>query len=278
MSILVLGAGGMVGSALASLPGCHGLGRDGVDITDDGAFLRALDAHRPASVVNCAALANVDRCDREAELAWQVNAEAPGRLAAACAGRGIRFVHVSTDYVLTGPDEPTARLVESCPPDPRSTYARSKRAGEIGVLAHDALVVRVQWVYGVRGRGFFSKAMALLRDEQPVRLVVDQVGTPTEVTWLASRLRDAAAGGPTGLFHLAPDGEASAWEWIITAAAAQGIPTASATGMSRADLPGAFRPARSCLDNARFREAWPAAWPRWDEALRASLSSAGSGD
>lgn len=271
MSVLILGAGGLVGSALAELPGCVGLDRAGADICDDAAVARALGTHAPRAVVNCAAMANVDRCDREPGPAWQANAEAPGRLAATCAERGIRFVHLSTDYVLTGPDLPALRLGERVLPDPRSTYARSKRAGELGALAHGALVIRVQWVYGASGRGFFSTALSRLRDGQPVRLVSDQVGTPTEVGWLAARLRDAAAGGPTGLFHLAPDGETSACDWILSAARATGIPTASASLMRRADLPGAFRPARSCLDSSRFQRAWPAPWPQWDEAMRAAL-------
>lgn len=272
MSVLVLGAGGLVGGALSALPGCVGLGRAALDIRDDAAVARALAAHGPAAVVNCAAVANVNRCDAEPDLAWQVNAEAPGRLAAACAARGMRFVHLSTDYVLTGPDRAGVRLDERTPADPRSTYARSKRGGELAALAHGALVLRVQWVYGVQGRGFFATALSRMRAGQPLSLVTDQVGTPTEVGWLAARILDAARGGPTGIFHLAPDGETSAEDWILTGARALGLPETGVERIRRADLPGAFRPARSCLDSRRFQAAWPAPWPTWSEALAAALA------
>lgn len=273
MSVLVLGSRGTVGGTLAALSGCVGRDRAAVDICDDHAVARVLDTVRPSAVVNCAAMANVDRCDREPEAAWRVNAEAPGRLARACAERGMRFVHLSTDYVLTGGSAPGTRLREDLRPDPRSMYARTKRAGELGALAGGALVLRVQWVYGVQGHSFFSTALARLRAGEAVRLVTDQVGTPTEVSWLAARIRDATLGGPVGLFHLAPHGEASAHDWIVTAAEALGIPTRGVQRIGRADLPGAYRPARSCLASDRFRAAWPAPWPRWDEALRAALVS-----
>ncbi|MEC8422901.1 MAG: SDR family oxidoreductase, partial [Myxococcota bacterium] len=236
MSVLVLGAAGTVGSALAARSGCVGLVRSALDIRDDEAVEEVLDRISPHSVINCAAMAAVDRCDREPEGAWQVNAEAPGRVAAACSVRGIRFLHLSTDYALTGPERPGVRLDEDHPADPRSTYARSKRAGEIACLAHGATVVRVQWVYGVEGTSFFARALRTLAAGGRVRLVTDQVGVPTEVSWLAERLMDAARSGPTGLFHLAPDGEASAFTWITTAARALGISTQHAERIRRSGL------------------------------------------
>jgi dTDP-4-dehydrorhamnose reductase len=275
VSVLVLGAGGLVGGAISALPGCEGLPRTALDIEDDDAVALALDAHRPSAVVNCAAMANVNRCDAEPERAWQLNAEAPGRVAAACARRGMRFVHLSTDYVLTGPDTAGVRLDESARPDPRSTYGRSKRGGELAALAHGALVLRVQWIYGATGRGFFASALARMRAGEPVSLVTDQVGTPTEVGWLAERIRDAARGGPTGVFHLAPAGETSAEGWILAGARALGLREDGVARIRRADLPGAFRPARSCLDSRRFQAAWPAARPRWDALLRAALDPRG---
>ena len=248
------------------------MNRSALDVCDASAVGRVLDAEAPTAVVNCAAMANVDRCDREPDAAWAVNAEAPGRLAKACRTRGIRFVHLSTDYVLTGESAPGLRLDEAREPDPRSGYARSKRAGEMGALAHGALVLRVQWIYGVGGTSFFARALEALARGETVRLVTDQVGTPTEVGWLAERIEEAARGGPTGLFHVAPDGEASALEWILAGADALGVQTDTVERIVRADLPGAFRPARSCLDSARFQAAWPSRWPVWSECLRAALT------
>ena len=144
MSVLVFGSGGLLGQALAARAGTVGLTHAELDIGDPAAVAAALDRFRPAAVVNAAALALVDRADREPALAWEVNAEAPGRLAHACRDRDVRLLHISTDYVLQGADVPGARLAVTDPPRPQSTYARSKRGGELAALAHDAVVVRIQ--------------------------------------------------------------------------------------------------------------------------------------
>lgn len=152
-AILVTGGRGLVGSALGGL-GARALGRDELDITDVDDVAWTLDRLKPRAVINAAAQARVDLADAEPERTFAVNGEAPGRLARACAERGVRLVHVSTDYVLDGPDEAGLRLSPEQPPVPRSTYARSKRAGEEAVLAHGGTVVRIQWVYrpGAPGR------------------------------------------------------------------------------------------------------------------------------
>lgn len=247
------------------------LGHGDLDITDADAVARVLDEHAPVALVNCAAQANVDLAETEAARTWAVNATAPGTLARLCAQRGVRLVHISTDYVLDGPDQPGVRLDEHTPPRPRSAYARSKLAGEEAALAHDAVVVRVQWVHHPGGRGFFTWALRRLAAGEAIRLVTDQVGIPTPADWLARQLLQVAGDGPTGLFHIAPGGEATAWQWIEASARVLGLDLRAQPAL-RADFPGAFRPARSCLDATRFSQTWDVALPDWQALVADTLA------
>lgn len=266
---IATGAGGLLGRALVEA-GAVGLARRDLDICDRDAVERALDALRPAAVVNAAAQAGVDLADREPERTWQTNTTAVGDLARSCQERGIRLVHLSTDYVL---DNSAADLLrESEPPNPRSTYARSKLAGEALALAAGAVVVRVQWVYRPGHPGFFTRCLDGLARGDTLDLVTDQVGTPTPAVPLAAALMVGAAGGPAGLFHLACAGEASAWSWIEAAAAMAGLPF-RARPIQRAALAGAWRPARSCLDSGHFGRSFGVRLPAWQDALADALSS-----
>lgn len=274
MTVLITGAAGLVGAALVRAGGV-GRVRADLDITDADAVAATLDALQPDAVVNAAALAKVDAVDSQWERAQAVNGTAPGQLALACRDRGIRCVHLSTDYVLTAPG--TAPLTEDAIPDPRSAYARSKLLGEQRALAAGAVVVRIQWVYHPGHASFFHTALGRLRDGAPLSLVADQVGIPTPADWLASGLMACAAGGPAGVFHLAPGGQATAWAWIAAAADHLGLPMDSAQPTTRKALGGAWRPACSRLDAARFSRTWRVALPDWRDALRDSLDAAPPG-
>jgi len=264
MPLIVTGAAGLVGSALTRA-GLVGLDRQALDITDADAIERMMDEHRPDAIVNAAAQAGVDRADREPELTRRINAEAVGFLASACARHGVRLVHLSTDYVLDYPAED--RLKESLRPNPRSMYAQTKYEGEQLALEHGAVVARLQWVFHPGAKGFFNHALRQMAAGETVRLVTDQVGCPTPASLLAPVLIEMARGGPTGLFHLATQGEATAWEWIETGAKALGV-TFRAEAALRKDFQGAHRPARSCLDSGKLNKAWGLELPDWRSALQ----------
>ena len=269
MRILVTGAGGLIGSALVDVGGdpVIGLARGDLDITDPDAVHRTLQTLAPDAVINAAAQANVNLADREPERSFAVNGAAVAGLAEQCAERSIRLVHISTDYVL---DDPDRELTEDLPTNPRSTYAITKLVGEQAALAAGAVVVRVQWVYQPGARGFFNLALRRLAAGEPLSLVTDQIGRPTPATQVARGLLLAARGGPVGLFHLACGGETSARNWISTAAVLSGLPF-DATPITRAELGGAYRPARSCLCSDRFADAWGLRLPDWAVALRAVI-------
>lgn len=265
MSIVVTGAGGLVGSALDATGEVTGLDRATLDITDVGAVERMFEHHRPSAIINAAAQAGVDRADAEPDWTRQVNGAAPAEMAVLAAHHGVRFVHLSTDYVLDRSD--LEHLSEDVDPNPQSTYAQTKLEGEQAVIDAGGVVVRLQWVYQPGRRGFFNRALSMMAQGQSVSLVTDQVGCPTPASVLAPALLTIARSGPTGIFHLATAGEATAMEWIAAGAAAAGIPLC-AQPVVRAAMPGAYRPARSVLGCTKIRDVWGLQLPDWRVALQ----------
>ena len=221
---LVLGASGFLGTALLERAGPRAVGVAraaggpagaradrgwrSLDVTVPGALEDLLDELRPAAVVNAAALARADVCEREPEGAARLNVELPRRLATWTAAHGARLVHVSTDLVFGGRPPRGERYDEGDPPAPLHVYGRTKAAGEEAVLAADpgALVARLPLLFGdSRGRGLgASDALlaALERGESP-RLFDDEWRTPLDVDDAARALLELLALERAGLLHVA---------------------------------------------------------------------------
>ncbi|HEU0194239.1 MAG TPA: NAD(P)-dependent oxidoreductase [Gaiellales bacterium] len=203
--VCVTGADGQVGRALREwLPGARFLRRGDLDITEPAAVARELAG--AAVVINCAALTDVDGCERDPRTADRVNAAGAANVAAA----GVRTIQLSTEYVFDGELEREYR--EEDEPAPRSVYGRSKLAGERAVLeAGRNLVVRTSWVFG-DGRNFLRAIRAADRAGRELRVVDDQWGRPTWARDLARALAGlAATGGPAGIVHFAGAGEPCTW-------------------------------------------------------------------
>ena len=251
-----------------------------VDVSDPEA-LEALFAALPAPaevVANAAAFTHVDRCEREPESAQRANAQAPGLLAEACARRGARLVHVSTDYVFAG--DATEPYREEDPPDPRSVYGRSKLEGERRVLgaAPSNLVVRTSWLFG-RGRNFLAailaQAGASRRGELrgPLRVVDDQRGRPTWAVDLAAGIRWLVDRRATGVYHVAGGGIATWWDVARLCLDEAGFGDLEVERIRSEDLRlPAPRPAWSVLDCSKA-EALGVRMRDWREAVRAYLRS-----
>ncbi|MBC9724430.1 dTDP-4-dehydrorhamnose reductase [Streptomyces sp. TRM68367] len=215
---LVTGAGGMLGQDVLAVLAAEGersvaLDRAALDLTDPAAVHEALDRHRPAVVVNCAAWTAVDDAEtREAE-ALRINGDGPAHLAAACARTGAVLLHVSTDYVFAG--DATAPYAEDAPTAPRSAYGRTKLAGERAVLQtlpDRVYVVRTAWLYGTGGTNFVRTMIRLADVRETLDVVDDQRGQPTWSADLAALLtalgRGALAGtAPAGVYHGTSSGE-----------------------------------------------------------------------
>jgi len=258
---LVTGSGGQLGTALRRSLAARGepfrAFDSELDVADEAALAAALDeAPAPQILVNAAAFTHVDRCEREPEQAERVNALAPGLLARLTRARGIRLVHVSTDYVFDGRARRPYR--EDDPPAPESVYGRSKLAGERAVheAAPDALVVRTSWVFGA-GRHFVAAILEQGREAAagrrgPLRVVDDQRGRPTSAWDLAEGLLALVERGATGVYHLANRGEASWWDVARAALEHVGLADVQVDRVATAELDlAAPRPAWSVLDLAR---------------------------
>lgn len=215
---LITGSGGMLGQdLLARLAGdaekAVGLDRRALDITDPASVRTALDEHRPAVVVNCAAWTAVDDAEEREADALRVNGGGPRNLAEACREYGSVLLQVSTDYVFPG--DAAAPYPEDAATGPRGAYGRTKLAGERAVLEtlpDSGFVVRTAWLYGAQGGNFVRTMIKLEGIKDTLDVVDDQRGQPTWTVDLADRLvrlgQAALAGtAPAGVYHGTSSGE-----------------------------------------------------------------------
>lgn len=222
MKVLVTGASGQLGRALmASVPpgvDIVPVGRAQLDLADAAAVERHLEAARPDLVISSGAYTAVDKAESEREVAFAVNALAPGAMARACARLGARIIQVSTDFVFDGRTG-TPYMPDSAT-NPLSVYGASKLEGERQVSAVPGLnwmIVRTAWVYAATGRNFALTMLRLFRERQQVSVVADQVGSPTSARNLAHclwRAAQSAEGGPAVL-HYTDSGVASWYDFAI---------------------------------------------------------------
>lgn len=276
---LITGAGGMLGQDLlarlaADGETATGLDRAALDITDPASVLAALDAHRPAVVVNCAAWTAVDDAEAKEDDALTVNGTGPRVLAEACRDTGAVLLQVSTDYVFAG--DATAPYAEDTPLAPLNAYGRTKAAGERAVretLPDTGYVIRTAWLYGAGGGNFIRTMIKLEGVKDTLDVVNDQRGQPTWTGDLADRLvalgRAALRGdAPAGVYHGTNGGDTT---WfgltreifsLLGADPERVRPTTSASFVRPAP-----RPAYSVLGHDRWKDAGLAPMRPWREAL-----------
>jgi dTDP-4-dehydrorhamnose reductase len=285
--LLLLGATGQVGHALRStLPALgevvcttrSGALPDGArceqaDLDAPEALAALVERVAPDVVVNAAAYTAVDRAEEEPEAAARANAEAPRVLADACAARGAQLVHYSTDYVFDG--SATRAWREDDATGPLGVYGATKLAGEEAVRASGArhLVFRTAWVYGAHGHNFMRTMLRLAATRDELRVVADQVGTPTPAALIAAVTTRAIAARLEGLYHLTAAGRTS-WHGfaatIVEGAEARGLlqQAPRVVPITTADYPTpARRPASSQLDVSRLEAALGERMPDWRVAL-----------
>ncbi len=239
-----------------------------VEITDEAAVRAFIERHAPSLVINCAAYTDVDGCTRDPELAMKVNGHAPGYIAAACANVGAKMVHISTDFVFDGrTDRP---YVEDDPVGPISAYGESKLAGERAVRQHvpSACIVRTAWLYGVHGKNFVATMLRLGRERDELRVVSDQIGSPTYTVDLAEAILHLIGVGAEGIVHVVNAGQCSWHELARQALELAGIATPVSPITAAEFASPTERPAWSVLSTERYTALTGQRMRPWQEALR----------
>lgn len=277
MKLLLTGAGGMLGHALSESLQTVGevisLQRAGIDLRDLGQVRDAVRTVRPDIIVNAAAYTNVEGAEDEPQLAFRINAEAPGVMAEEAARLGAAMVHFSTDYVFDG--KKIGPYVESDRPAPVNIYGASKLAGEIAVAQAGAahLIFRSSWIYGTRGHNFLLTIMRLARERHQLQVVTDQIGAPTwnrtVANTVAAALAQACAGDSAwwerngGVYHLAAQGQTSWFGFASAIVAAAQLPCVITPITSDKYPSKARRPPNSVMDCSKLRSRF-CDLPQWE--------------
>jgi dTDP-4-dehydrorhamnose reductase len=261
--VLITGSRGQLGSDLSLFlegrAAVTGVDLPELDVRDRTAVESCVRQARPDIVVNCAAFTQVDLCETSREIAFDVNAGAPGFLAGMCAERRVAFAHVSTDYVFDGSKPVGGSYTEADAPCPLSVYGASKLAGENAVMRSgaDALVVRTAWLYGRNGANF-PKAIirkALAAGREPLRVVNDQHGSPTWSRRLAEQIWVALEGGLRGICHASAEGSCTWRDFAVEVLKRMKIER-EVLPCGAAEFPRpAVRPRNAVLENARLKAA-----------------------
>ncbi len=272
MKTLIFGAKGQLGRDLMEVFGaggeCLGVDLPEVDIALPGAALEAAESAAPDLVINAAAYTNVDGAEEDADNAWRVNETGARLVAEAAVAVDAPVVYISTDYVFDGagsrPYEPDD------PPNPKGVYAESKLAGERATAAANPrhFIVRTAWLYGPGGNNFVEKMLALAASRPELRLVEDEIGSPTHTIDLAQALRALTAGAAYGTYHGVNRGQCSRYEFAQTIFALAGVEVKTAPCKGAEFPTKAPRPAYSVLNPARLEETAGYAFRPWEDALR----------
>ena len=258
------------------------LGRDQLDLANPEQIRQQVRSHRPGLIINAAAHTAVDQAENEPDIAFAINATAPGVLAEEAKALGIPLIHYSTDYVFDG--SKPAPYTEDDVPNPLGVYGASKLAGEraIAAVGGQYLILRTSWVYSSHGKNFLLTMQRLLQEKPHMRIVADQIGAPTWAGTIADSTRalierwQAGQAGEWGVYHLTAQGETS---WFGFAQAigehllAEGKACAALEGIPASEYPTpAKRPLNSRLDCSRLQQQWQVSQPQWREALRECLA------
>ncbi|PWH11897.1 MAG: dTDP-4-dehydrorhamnose reductase [Anaerolineae bacterium] len=289
--ILLLGKNGQLGwelwRTLAPLGQMIAVDRQDLDVTNQGQLREAIATTSPTIIVNASAFTDVDGAESKPQFARAVNRDAPALLADESRQRNIILVHYSTDFVFDGLEK--RAYVEDDFTNPLNVYGKSKLEGEQEVLGSGAIafIFRTSWVYSLRGNGFVSKVLRWAREQETLRVVDDQIGSPTWARMLAEltalALHQALIRGPDwlaehrGIYHLAGSGAATRFEW---AQAILELDPRASEQRCKALLPAktdefptpARRPAYSALDCRKFEQTFGLRIPPWHESLELAMS------
>ena len=288
MTILIAGADGQLGRALMHMShewqlSAVGMDLPDFDITDPNGLTNHLTHAQPTVAVNAAAYTNVDRAEGESEAAFSINAAGAGNLATCCAKAGIPLIHISTDYVFDG--SRSVPWKESDPISPLGVYGRSKAEGErlVREALDDHIIIRTAWMFGIHGNNFVKTMLRFADSKEPVRVVADQMGSPTCAEDLAAAICDIIRSVQNdgvrkwGTYHYCNRGVASWYSFAEAifrcAQTATGRPSVQVEAITTDQYPtAARRPAYSVLDCSLIEKAFGITAPPWQESLEKTIT------
>ncbi len=288
--LALVGSKGMLASAVRD---CAGAGWDiyeldlpEFDMTDSSRVDEVLELIGPEVIVNCAAYTNVDAAETDESLAMRVNGDGPANLAHAAKRLGATLVHISTDYVFDGLK--TVPYLEEDPVAPQSVYGRTKLAGERAILESGLekfFILRTSWLYGPGGKNFVEVIIRLATEREELRIIADQIGSPTYTVDLAEAIFNLlttaprAASPPHGIYHFSNEGQCSWYEFaeeIVSLAKEQGaqLKVQKILSIKTEEYPlPAQRPTYSVFSKAKYKAAAGATIPEWRESLQRYFSA-----
>ena len=281
MTILVTGGNGQLGCSLR-LASAESLHRyiftdvEELDITSVEAIEAFFQSERPDVVVNCAAYTAVERAEEDESQADLINHKAVALLAAACQRHDAMLIHISTDYIFSG--EGDTPYTEECAPAPINAYGRTKLSGERAVEESGCrhIILRTSWLYSEFGNNFVKTMQSLMTTRSEVRVVADQIGTPTYAGDLAAAITyiiNSGQLGKCGTYHYSNEGACS-WYDFACEIARLSESNCKVTPCTTEEYPTkAQRPRYSVLDNSKFISTFGIAIPEWHESLAKAVRS-----
>lgn len=247
---------------------------DSLDITDDEAVMYWFFQNRPGYVINCAAYTAVDKAEEDRENAFLLNSRGPENLARACSVVQAKMIHLSTDYVFDGTS--CQPYTEKDMPNPSGVYGASKLQGENLAIAADptVVIIRTSWLYSSFGNNFVKTMMRLGRERDALKVVYDQVGTPTYAGDLAAAIIHILEGSSSGrinwhpgIYHYSNEGVCSWYDFAAEIHRKAGI-TCNLYPVESKDFPTlARRPSYSVLNKAKIKSAYQLQIPWWRSSL-----------
>lgn len=275
--ILVIGANGQLGSEIRELSKVHPnldfhfCDYPEIDITKQASVEAVLNSYPATAMINCAAYTAVDLAEDELEKAKAVNQDGPGILAQLATERGLRLIHISTDYVFDGTayrpyreDEPTA---------PTGVYGVTKQQGELNVLANcpQAVVIRTSWLYSAYSNNFVKTMQRLMSSRDQLGVIFDQVGTPTYAADLAQACLTIIASDDmeqkSGTYHFSNEGVASWYDFALAIRDLSGL-SCQVKPLKTEEYPTkAQRPHYSVLDKSKIKNNFGLSIPYWRDSL-----------
>ena len=279
--ILVTGGQGRLGKALDAL-GCRALSRKQMDITAPASVQNALETYKPALIINCAAYTQVDRAEREPDLAYAINRDGAENLAAACVAPRIPLIHISTDCVF-GDGKTDRPVTENDTPAPLSVYGQSKLAGEAVIRADGrrrTCIARISWLFDEVEDTFVGKMLNIAKTRSSLQIVDDAYGRPTPASDLARQLLTLAERILDGLplpeiLHLGPQNPVSRFDWateIFTKSAELGGPAPTLTPCLSDTFPEPARRPRGLILDVATATALLGPLPDWRTANAKAVS------